>query len=440
MYYSGTMKRKVIFVLTYPFYFEGVNNFTGGHISHIIGVIESLIKRGFEIEIISDLSVPNFESHKLKYYPPCFMNIRNILRTKKTNLIYKNSPESMVSQGQKNDSRNPLFRVFCLTGSMFNYILFLIGLFLTTWKRIHKRKCAFVYIRHNLNAFVPIIVSRFFGVPTVIEVNTPAGMGKFTHSNQLRRENKVKQRWREHVQYANAKVISVVSPMIRDWIIENYGRTYEGRILVNPNGVNLERFCASGKKDEIRKKLGIGSDEIVFGMIASFVWYNSIEQLIESFEKACNEVPNLRLVLMGDSELRPYLEEHVREKGLNRSVIFTGQVLFDDVPAYLDACDVLVSHFNYKGVLPHGGSIKHIEYMAIGKPVIASKAGFANFAISHMSTGILVDEGDTASFADAMVKLAKNPQLRVALGKQARKDAENFHSWDFNVDRILSKL
>ena len=78
--------------------------------------------------------------------------------------------------------------------------------------------------------------------------------------------------------------------------------------------------------------------------------------------------------------------------------------------------------------------------MAMGKPVLASKAGFANFAISHMSTGILVDEGDTASFADAMVKLAKNAHLRVELGKQARKDAENFHSWDSNIDRILSKL
>ena len=368
------------------------------------------------------------------------MKIRNILRTKKTNLIYKDSPESITSQVKKDDSRSPLFRVFCSTGSMFNYMLFLIGLFLTTWERIHKGETTFIYIRHNLNAFVPIIVSRLFGVPAVIEVNTPAGMGNFTHSNQLRRKNKVKQRWKEHVQYANAKIISVVSPMIRDWIIENYGRTYEARILVNPNGVNLERFCASGKKDEIRKKLGIGSNEVVFGMIASFVWYNAIEQLIESFKKARDEVPNLRLVLIGDSELRPYLEEHVLERGLNRSVIFTGGVLFDDVPAYLDACDVLVSHFNYKGVFPHGCSIKHLEYMAMGKPVIASKAGFANFAISHMSTGILVDEGDTASFADAMVKLAKNPQLRIEFGKQARKDAENFHSWDSNVGRILSKL
>jgi len=440
MYDSGTMTQKLIFVLPYPFYFKGANTFTGGHISHIIGVIESLIKRGFEIEIISDLPVPNLVSHKLKYYPPCFMNIRNILRTKKANLIYKDSPESMVYQVQKNNSRNPFFRVLCLTINILNRVLFLVGLFLTTWKRIHKGKCGYVYIRHNLNAFVPIIVSRLFGVPTIIEVNTPAGMGKFTHSNQLKRESHVKKRWREHVQYANAKIISVVSPIIRDWIIENYGRTYEARILVNPNGVNLERFCAQEKKDEIRKKLGVGEDEIVFGMIASFVWYNAIEQLIESFEKARDEVPDLRLILMGDSELRPYLEEHVRKRGLNRSVIFTGRVLFDDVPVYLDACDTLVSHFNYKGVLPHGGSIKHLEYMAMGKPVIASKAGFVNFAISHMSTGILVNEGDTASFANAMVKLAKNPQLRVALGKQARKDAENFHSWDSNVDRILSKL
>jgi len=401
------MCKKVLYVLPYSFYFTGNNNRTGGHISHIIGVIEALVKKSYEIDMVSDMQIPDFESSRIKYFKPFFFSIRKFLRK---------------------------YRLSWRLGTY----LFIVGLALTVWRCAKRKGISFIYVRHNLNGYIPAIVAKMTGVPLVIEVNTPVSLGVFNKPNAFKRHT-VRISQRERIQYKIANVISVVSPIIRDWILEDVGLDYNNNILVNPNGVNLQRFVPKGYNEMIRKRYRIKLDNIVIGMTAGFVRYNAIEELVEAFNKALQIIPNLYLILIGDSEIRPALEKYVQDRNLSKFITFTGRIPYDEVPAYLDTCDIYVSHFNFQQSLPHICTIKHLEYLAMGRPTVATNIGYVNFAIRHKENGLLVPQSDIDGFARAIVTLATDPILRDRLGRQARRDATQY-TWEANIIRILSRL
>ena len=110
------------------------------------------------------------------------------------------------------------------------------------------------------------------------------------------------------------------------------------------------------------------------------------------------------------------------------------------MPEKLGECDLLISHFNFHGVWPHNCSIKHLEYMAMGKAVIATNVGEVNFAIKHNISGLLVDESDEDKFANEILRLLQDTTLARNLGNQARNQIVSSHTWKQHVERSLNFL
>ena len=87
-----------------------------------------------------------------------------------------------------------------------------------------------------------------------------------------------------------------------------------------------------------------------------------------------------------------------------------------------------------------GCSIKHLEYLAIGKPVIATNVGHVNFAVEDNVNGIMIKEGDVNGFSKAILKLAIQKDIREIYGKNGRKKALNELTLYKNVDNFLKPL
>jgi glycosyltransferase involved in cell wall biosynthesis len=429
---------KLLYVIPYEFYFEGLNNEIGGHTSHIFGVVEALIQKGYQIRIISDMPVPGLESRAIKYSAPALQSVRRLLRFLDRTLKYTDQNYKADTTSYYRSCTKLIIKSFV---RRIDYCIFCIGLFQTVMRYSRRPKVSFIYYRHNKNGFIPAIVSKINCIPSVVEVNTPASLSTFYYGKKSNNNNEIKIHFREKLQYKLSNVISVVSPLIKDWIVTNVGRKYSEKIITNPNGVNPERFrIPQNPVSNIRTKYGIDPDAILIGMVAVFVKYNAIEELIEAFKRAKNRIDNMHLLLMGESHLRKDLETYTKNRHLSETVTFTGRIAYEMMPTYLASCDILVSHFNYDNILPHGCSIKHLEYMAMRKPVVATSIGYVNFAVKHNRNGLLVPQGDIDGFAQSIVKLSLDADLREKFGKQGRSDVEAFHSWDANIDRILHCL
>jgi glycosyltransferase involved in cell wall biosynthesis len=80
--------------------------------------------------------------------------------------------------------------------------------------------------------------------------------------------------------------------------------------------------------------------------------------------------------------------------------------------------------------------LKLYEYMAAGKAIVASRAGQIAEVIQDGHNGLLVESGDVAALAQALLKLLKDPVKRERLGQNAREQAIRHHSWERYIKRL----
>ena len=113
-----------------------------------------------------------------------------------------------------------------------------------------------------------------------------------------------------------------------------------------------------------------------------------------------------------------------------------------DGPAHLAACDILASPHvpNPDGSAFFGSPTKLFEYMAMGRPIVASALEQIADVLSDEETALLVPPGDIDALANALLRLIDTPALGRRLGANAREAALQRHTWQRHTQRILARL
>ena len=114
----------------------------------------------------------------------------------------------------------------------------------------------------------------------------------------------------------------------------------ENKYKIINNAIETRKFLYNQDvRSEIRNKLGI-NDEIIVGHVGRFVEVKNHSFLIEVFKEIKKQLPNSKLLLVGDGELKSQIQDKVAEFGLSDSVIFAGQR--SDTYRYYQAMDLFV--------------------------------------------------------------------------------------------------
>jgi len=206
---------------------------------------------------------------------------------------------------------------------------------------------------------------------------------------------------------------------------------------LNPNGVDVERF-AQGGGEAVRKECGIEGSEFVIGFLGTFGPWHGAPLLARAFGELARSLPTARLLLVGHGPEVAATTRELAEQGVADRATFVGRVTPAEVPAYLDACDVLASpHVPLPdGVEFFGSPTKLYEYMAAGKAIVASDLGQIGDVLTQGETALLVRPGDANELTAALQLVAEDSSLRADLGRNARAAAEG-HTWRANARRVI---
>lgn len=204
-------------------------------------------------------------------------------------------------------------------------------------------------------------------------------------------------------------------------------RYFAGYFNIIPNGIDLAPF--SGEPNPF-PELRDGMRNIVY--VGRLEKRKGVAYLLRAFPMIKREMPNTRLIIVGDGRPREGYQRYVRKHEIE-DVLFTGYVSDADIPRYYHTADVCC--FPATGNESQGYVL--LEAMATGKPLVASNIeGFASVVTDEVE-GRLVRPRDPEGLALALVHLLADEQARRAMGERARLSAQQY-SWDRIAHKVLS--
>jgi glycosyltransferase involved in cell wall biosynthesis len=217
-----------------------------------------------------------------------------------------------------------------------------------------------------------------------------------------------------------------LSPLQRDDLLSR-GIGRADRFEIVPLGLDLERY-RSIDRGTARHRLGLPSDAVVVVMVGRLVPIKRVDRLVRVFATLHTRRPDARLYIIGDGSERAAAEIQAAEAGLGDAVTFCGW-RSDTATWYAAADFVALSSDN------EGTPVALIEAAAAGRPAAATAVGGVADVVKHGVTGLLAPATDEARLAEAMVRLADDPELRARLGAAAPAVAEGF-----GIERLVDDL
>jgi glycosyltransferase involved in cell wall biosynthesis len=162
--------------------------------------------------------------------------------------------------------------------------------------------------------------------------------------------------------------------------------------------------------------------------------YKSVDLLIKALPLVINEVPEARLVIVGEGDYKPELQNLTRNLELEDKVIFTGFVDGKTKVEWLHRAWVTV----YPSI-KEGWGLTNIEANACGTPAIASDVPGLRESVLPGKTGFLFRYGDEQDLADKIIRIITDNELRERFSREGILWASNF-SWDKVVSEVEELL
>jgi phosphatidylinositol alpha-1,6-mannosyltransferase len=205
-------------------------------------------------------------------------------------------------------------------------------------------------------------------------------------------------------------------------------------------GVDLERFRPDpGRRAEIRSRLGLPQDRPVAVCVSRMVPRKGQDTLVRAWSGVRARVPGAALLLVGDGSYAGKLRAMASG---DESIMFTGPVPGDDLPAYYAAGDVFAMPCRTRrgGLDVEGLGIVYLEASATGLPVVGGDSGGAPDAILDGETGYVVGGRDRDALVTRLAGLLADPDKARAMGDKGRAWTESDWSWDQVAARLGALL
>jgi len=240
----------------------------------------------------------------------------------------------------------------------------------------------------------------------------------------------------ELLMYAQARsVVCVSEAFVRNLVSRGVPTS---KISFVPNGVDTAMWTA-GVRAKGRAKLDAGESDIIVSYIGTVGMAHDIGTVLDAARLLGRERPRLRFVIIGDGAEREALAARARAEGLD-NVTFTGLVPRAEIPDYLAASDVSLVTLKpsdlFKTVLPS----KMFESMAAARAIVLAVDGEARQVLERAGAGLAVAPGNAAALADAVRRLAADPELRQTLGAAGSRFVERDFSRRTWAHRYLDVL
>ncbi|MBN2084312.1 MAG: glycosyltransferase [Anaerolineales bacterium] len=222
-------------------------------------------------------------------------------------------------------------------------------------------------------------------------------------------------------------------------LIEDYAAAGARRELLQwaPDGVDLQRFEPAVSREDARARLGLPAEARIVCHSGHLYPGRGVEETLD----ALTSLPEVNLVLIGGTpEDVNRIRAYATGRDLCGRVRFEGTVPNGKVPLYLWAADVLIMPYTTRTTTARAMSpLKMFEYMAAGRPIVATDFPSVREVLRHGENALLVAPDSPDEIARGLRRMLEDRNLAEAVAGRARKDVEAY-TWERRAGNILSVL
>jgi glycosyltransferase involved in cell wall biosynthesis len=246
-------------------------------------------------------------------------------------------------------------------------------------------------------AGIPVIIHTVHGVPFELDGNLRS---RFYFALE---------RWIGYLSESLICVGDVLRQEVARWKI-----VPDRKLVTIYSGIDFSSYVPRRAPIEMRRLLGLKKAWPIVGSVGRLSEQKAQHYLIQAVALLKEKYPEIKLLLVGEGELRPLLEKQIQDLGLSSNVFLLGER--DDIADLLNIFDVYAMSSRWEGI---GRSLTEAMYW--GLPVVATCVNGVKELIIDEETGLLVPPHNPSALATAVDRLASDRKVAKRLGSNAQK-------------------
>jgi len=299
---------------------------------------------------------------------------------------------------------------------LIRYLTFSIFLVFKFISETRKTRPNVIYSR-RMNSILPALFARYIHALFFYEVNDdPYGkivkpskrIVDWMRSAVQRTQDDINLRLSSHAFIITEEIAAKINQRIRAIIPQN--------ITILPSGSNTNLFSPKPVR-AARQKLKLDVDEIIIGFVGTLLRHQGIHVLIDAFPMILKKYPSSVCLIIGEGPMKEEWMACVRKASLDKHFRFLGQIDYPQLPDWINAMDVCVAPYLKSAGLR--SPVKVFDYMACGKPVVASRIPGTTTLFENSSVAVLVEPEDPKCLAGAVVQLLLDKERSRKMGNKA---------------------
>jgi len=225
------------------------------------------------------------------------------------------------------------------------------------------------------------------------------------------------------IEYKKADRVIAVSEAVAKEAAEFYRLSAE-KIAVIHNGVDLPNISDLSMDDQ-------NTNHTIL-CVGRLIWRKGLKYLIDAMPQILLRYPDTKLLLVGNGEQRTFLEKHVQNLGIEKSVQFLGYVSANMLFSLYNRACVYVQPSLYEPC-----ALTILEAMSMGKPIVATGVGGIPELVTNGKEGLLVDPKNSFQLAEEIKNMFSNAPCRIEFARNARKKVEREFTWKAIAQKTL---
>jgi glycosyltransferase involved in cell wall biosynthesis len=202
------------------------------------------------------------------------------------------------------------------------------------------------------------------------------------------------------------------------------------KIQVIPYGIDVKKFSENTRGKEFKAKHNCKGSKVILS-VGRLNYQKGFHYLIQAMPTVIEQIPNVKLVIVGEGELLPYLKQLAESLGIRDSVVFTGAISQAEISDAYSACEIFVLPSLFESF-----GISLIEAQAAGKPVIGTRTGGLPEAIREGATGFLVEPCNSSQLAREIIHILSDEKLAFELGTRGQEFVWKHFSLEATIKRM----